>query len=334
MKSINIIDKVIPKSELYNFRIISRNTYMLTNNDIENILGILKKMGETDEFCRLSYYVVITELLFAFRVQSATEIKLDSFETDLREFGRVIITCPANKKRNAFTSAPIQSNLDRTLLLELIEYLNERKQFLFENKIKIDKNTPLFDPKIFYLRKHNKVLTQIFDFLEIQVPKITESEEEFLFLENNGEEHLINYPTINHAFRHYAANRWLSLGVNIHLIRDYLNHKQVTTTINNYLHGIHLQVFEKFNQIDRNNLYEFKLKKKTILALIGLNNSAHNQLSKIISDYEILNNTIFKYQIDDINLLCSYLLNMEFSALQKGCLEGLTYSGRIYIQYN
>lgn len=332
MKSIGIISKVIPKSKIFDYRIISRNTYMLTNNDVENILGVLKKWGETDEISRLSYYVVIIEILFAFRVQTTTMIKLNSFEYDLREYGRITITCPPNKKRKAFTSSPIQSNLDETLFKELIEYSNERKQFCSENNIKINQNTELFDSEVFNLNEHNKRMDLIFDYLKIQVRKITETEEEFLYIENNGEEHLINYPTRNHAFRHYAANRWLSKGIDIHMIRDYLNHKQVTTTINNYLHGLHFIVFEKFKAIDRTNLYETKLKKKTLLSLLGLNNTANNQLKKIINNFESKQMNAFSYQIKHVNLLCSFLLDTELSELQIDYIEDFEYSGKIFIE--
>lgn len=72
---------------------------------------------------------------------------------------------------------------------------------------------------------------------------------------------------VTHVFRHFAANRWLAAGLSIRQIRDRLNHRQDSTSVASYLHGLAFVLADRL--ADRPEAQPVQLSRTAAAYLLG-----------------------------------------------------------------
>lgn len=204
--------------DLYRFSPEIFTSPLLTRTQLEEILGCLLLLGENGE---MAFFVVLLQLAFGIRSKSSLEITIDGLNNLTKSYPT--LTVPPVKKRKGFDAQIAAEHIDPGILTELEAFRRKRlketggdgtqRLFAFPNGRRLN------------YKMYSRVLENAMRYTDNRIKK--------------GRIH-----SITHVLRHYAANRWLALGLPLRLIRDYLNHRHDSTTVGAYLHAIHFKLAE------------------------------------------------------------------------------------------
>jgi hypothetical protein len=170
---------------------------------------------------RLTYHGTLLQVLFGLRSKSALHVRINGLANLDGQLPSVL--APPTKGRQAFDSQIPAEHLDRGMLAIMEAFRRERlvqadgdgSQYL----LAAPDGTPL---------DYRQYCTTL---------------ERAMRMTGNRIQVGGRYAS-THLLRHYAANRWLALGLPLRLIRDYMNHRQDSTTVGSYLHAVSFKLAE------------------------------------------------------------------------------------------
>jgi len=238
-------------SKLYRYASTIRTVKILTRFELQNVLGCLKLNELHGE---LAYYAVLLQICFGLRSKSALEIKIDGILDLLGDTPTIVI--PPIKRRMAAEPQYNAAHLDQGVLRALDAFLQKRLA------------QAQGDTRQLFIASADGQGLSSNQYME-SVNKAMWLSDQWAFEEVKGQ--------VTHWFRHYAANRWLALGLTVEQIRDYLNHRQSSTTLESYIHSTNFVTSEKLS-IDQ--IPDFQIRSKGVAFLLGITTRQLRELKK------------------------------------------------------
>jgi site-specific recombinase XerD len=226
---------------IYQYAVQIQEVQLVTRPELEEILGFLKSRQGVKG---LAYYASLLQVSFGFRAQSVLELRLDGVKNLTGRYASAL--AQPIKSRAAFDAQQPIAYIDPGISRELAKFIDIRRKETKDHS------------KLLLATKENQALTYqqyrqvVADAMRVAGVMVTK----------------LPFDQSTHLFRHYAANRWQALGLHLRLIRDLMNHRHDSTTVQSYLHGISF-VLEK-QLFPRTIVPDISFRQTAVAAMIGL----------------------------------------------------------------